>query len=623
MNKDYKTLAEKQPDKSYSLSEAVEESREVHVDLTKEKIEEVGAFLSKRKVFPAEIEGEKKRWVFTETSIVSNKISKKLSKAEQLKAQRQLDSYLKYNMSLGSNIDKRNAAMSIMAKELGTQANIAHSAIGKVTISDGKKNTTLKGTMMEFIEGIKVAELKSGLVKGDIIMDNEAEIIEQLSNIQVTDYLCGNVDRHMNNVMFVMEDTGKINESTQKPILHIKRIVGIDNDFSFGVLLAKNLKRHTKKMSIPETMQLISKKTADNVLALEKERLFLMLGTTIREDEKEAMWTRVRHLQRAIMNASSENTKTGLSIVNDFSNYYISDLAGANLERGNIYHIFYGSTDYLGQKGKATDHEYVPHRFNAKEIRLDITTGCSFKNGSDDDELATMFAMHLYRGEMAMSQSKLDKYLINTYNLRDFMKRLQEASKEFNLSIGSLFDKVSSLKDYGGGKQNQERMDLFSNKYAKSHGVNSILDVFYIDGKPAIESLPQINNLVKILRSRAVNFSLMLGGEKARISDEEIQAYHDMVAKACIMAYLVSGKKQVSIANYQKNAKGEDELVITDLNAFIHSRTDIKVRMDNPVRENGNVSLIASSRRDRQERFDKIGKYVKARIEMANKKKDE
>ena len=600
MEKDYRLLGEKSPDKSYSLEEALEESRAVVVDITGKKLKEVGARLSKRKLIPQKIDGVMRNWVFTERNAVGDD-----------------EMYKKYGISPGSNLDMRNVAMSIMAKELGTQDNIAHSEISKLTIQERGRDKKLNGTIMEYIEGLSIDEVKRGLLFGDIIADNEPELVKQLADIQVTDYLCGNVDRHMNNILFVMEDTGQRKKNTRRAIRRIRRIVGIDNDLSFGKLLASNIKRQTNKMSIPETMQLISRSVADRVLALEKDKLFLTLGATVTQAEKEAMWTRVEHLQIAIMNASAEETHGGLSIVDSFDNYKLSDLAGANLERGNIYNMFYRGTDNLGQKNKSVNADMVPHRLNAEEVRMDIRADKNKEDASGDTS-ATMCAIILYLGDMKMSASKLRK--MNTNKKKQYLENLYYASGEFNNTVGRFFDKVSTLGDYGKDMMPvNERMNLFSNEYARNHGVDSILDIIFIDGRPASEVLPPVDDIVKGLEADPVILKSMIGGlDKSKggskpATAENRLAFRDMVAKAYIMAHIVSGKKQVTVANYQKNAKGEDELVITDLNAYVHGEELRPLIKGKFAGYNDNAKLINTSRKNRKERFTAIRKQIEAR----------
>ncbi len=135
-------------------------------------------------------------------------------------------------------------------------------------------------------------------------------------------------------------------------------------------------------------------------------------------------------------------------------------------------------------------------------------------------------------------------------------------------------------------------MNLFSNEFARSHGVGNILDVFYIDGHPAREVLPQIDDIIRRIEASPQALAILTADQgkaasgkavpqkKAVVSNEEKLAFRDMVAKAYLQACIISGKHQVTIANYQKNVKGEDELVITDLNVIVHGYHDVPMERE-------------------------------------------
>ena len=187
-------------------------------------------------------------------------------------------------IGVGANIDKRNVAMSILAKEMGTNNNIAYCELANVRIEgqekeeqkeDGKDKKKDKkkeqqeqqgedGILMEWIEGKDIDGLRRMIGRGEIECDNDAEIIEQLSDIQVTDYLFGNRDRHMKNVKIELEKTGRKNGDGQDTY-RIKRIVGIDNDMGGGLLKAEDIKDMIVRLTPPEQIKVISRTTANNI----------------------------------------------------------------------------------------------------------------------------------------------------------------------------------------------------------------------------------------------------------------------------------------------------------------------------------------------------------------------
>ena len=251
-----------------------------------------------------------------------------------------VDRYSDMGIGLGANLDKRNVAMTIVSKETGIGDNIAYSSLAKVKLNEDKKAGD--GVITEWINGLTHKEVLDGIKSGEIVCDNEGKLIEQLSDIQINDYICANGDRTMDNIMFEMEETGQ-KTAQGKPIHRIKRIVGIDNDMSFGRLNPENIKDYIGTLCPPERMQVISRRTADNLLSLDKDRLFIKLGSTITQSEKDSMWKRVLHLQQAIRKADTDRENSTLKIIeteNGFKNLTLKGLGEAGTGRNNIYKQF-------------------------------------------------------------------------------------------------------------------------------------------------------------------------------------------------------------------------------------------------------------------------------------------
>ncbi len=555
-------------------------------------------------------------------------------------------SYERYGIKRGANIDKRNVAMTIMAKELGAEKSIAHSGIAKVNIKGDvladKTDDKHYGTWMEFIQGENIDSVKNLHRKGLVVMDNEADLIEQLSDMQVTDYICGNTDRHMDNIMFELENTGEEKEVTsygkkeKKPVQRIKRIVGIDNDFSFGIMNAKDLTSSPKHMSIPENMQIISQRTANKILSLDKNAVFIRLGTTLTDEEKESMWTRVVHMQQTIK-ASMEKDGPGrmLNILKkeDFKEVSLRELAKANLSRFNLFNDVYrslgGSRLKIAGNELQPNQESVPHRLDVKELRVDIIPRKTSMNRERD-----MATFELLREISSPSNGDLTGLMKkkSPAALNRLYEKLENASIDFENHIANLFNNVSTNDTYGDPKNPYVKADMFSNQYAREHGFNSLLDVVFIDGKPASEVLSGIPETVRYLMDhRHYNDA---GGKQQDIIKKVAlpenangnagEMMKEMVAKALIMSYFVSGAKQITIANYQKKrnvAQGrqdEDELVITDLNPVLGLKLEDAISTTLPkgtkvVGSQNDSSMIVKSRKNRKKRFMDIKDKIEQR----------
>lgn len=120
------------------------------------------------------------------------------------------------DVTYGANIDRRNSAMSDIAALLGIKNLIAESEDIQVKNADGK---IIDGTFMELADGVPSESIRyDGKEK-----QFTAEFKKQICDLQILDYICLNVDRHLGNVFIKTDKNNKI-----------VGIVGIDNDASFG-----------------------------------------------------------------------------------------------------------------------------------------------------------------------------------------------------------------------------------------------------------------------------------------------------------------------------------------------------------------------------------------------------
>jgi hypothetical protein len=127
--------------------------------------------------------------------------------------------------STKSNLGSRNIAMYKLDMLLGT---------GIIPKTVRARNGEKTGTLMAFAAGSPLTEQtklteeeeKAGKTKDEVANDinYQNSIVQQgLSNLQLLDSICGQVDRHGGNVIIVVDGTGKV-----------LSIQGIDNDFAFG-----------------------------------------------------------------------------------------------------------------------------------------------------------------------------------------------------------------------------------------------------------------------------------------------------------------------------------------------------------------------------------------------------
>ena len=201
----------------------------------------------------------------------------------------------------GQGIDIRNSAMSSVANLLGVNDLIANSKNITVQMPDGSFEN---GTFMEFVESKDVTHLDSideMRVYGLDAYEGK-EVKEQLANLQVLDYICGNVDRHLGNMLY------KFDPETHK----LASIKGIDNDASF---FKKRLKKDEglSQLTSIKKMRVIDEKMANKLLSIDEGMLGATLhGYGLNDAEINAAWDRLHDLQDAIKEASTFDPEKGL-----------------------------------------------------------------------------------------------------------------------------------------------------------------------------------------------------------------------------------------------------------------------------------------------------------------------
>ena len=211
----------------------------------------------------------------------------------------------------GENIDGRNSAMSSVANLLGVNDLIAKSKQLAVKMPNGEFQT---GTFMEFVEGKDLNQLdgidEMRIAPLEAYEGKEAKI--QLANLQVLDYVCGNVDRHLGNILY------KFDPETHKLI----GVKGIDNDASF-------LKRRLQpgngvgQLCGIRQMRVIDQDMAEKLLAIDEGMLTATLhGYGLNKEEVASAYDRLHNLQEAVKTAKTYDPKEGLPPYDAFGEGY-------------------------------------------------------------------------------------------------------------------------------------------------------------------------------------------------------------------------------------------------------------------------------------------------------------
>ena len=199
------------------------------------------------------------------------------------------------SMKEGDRIDVRNSAMSGVASLLGCSDLIAKSRPLAIYDENGKKFK--EGTFMEFAKGKDINNLAP--VDELRLVPEEGfdtpEVRKQIADLQVLDYICGNIDRHGGNILYDVDPV------TNK----VKGIVGIDNDSAFGKKIP-NANQNFNRLPGVNNLRVITDDMAKTVAGLTEGQLKNTLhGYGLDEAAINAAWKRTQNLQEAIKNGKT------------------------------------------------------------------------------------------------------------------------------------------------------------------------------------------------------------------------------------------------------------------------------------------------------------------------------
>ncbi len=186
----------------------------------------------------------------------------------------------------GRSITNRNIATSRMAGLLGLDSIAAHSE-KMVAYVNGKR---LEGCFMEFAEGTDITSGKEQDQKKweQVKVTTNASFNRAQSNLEVFDFICGQMDRHYKNMFY------KLGEPGEDGMREIVGLQGIDNDLSFGLGNREGRYGHGVKT---QNMYFIDKELAQKVRGLDRKSLEYALGDLLTKDEIDAVEERVQEVR--------------------------------------------------------------------------------------------------------------------------------------------------------------------------------------------------------------------------------------------------------------------------------------------------------------------------------------
>ena len=235
--------------------------------------------------------------VFTDEYPEDNPASMKLKKSE-IREVRKL--FEKYGVELGVNnysagirggsrIDNRNAAMSTVAELLGVPDLVARARPMKVIDKNGNE---VEGTFMTEAKGLDVGNLSIDAINvgKQSLKNTDGNALKSVADLQVLDFVCGNVDRHGANIFYQFDGLARLTG-----------IQGIDNDSSFGTYFPKNGRNRNRLVGFDNLMT-VSQSMAQKLLKLRGPELrFALRGYGLSEEELDAATKRMNALKNKIV----------------------------------------------------------------------------------------------------------------------------------------------------------------------------------------------------------------------------------------------------------------------------------------------------------------------------------
>ncbi|GEM_PF-1990711 len=189
----------------------------------------------------------------------------------------------------GSRIDNRNAAMSTVADLLGVPDLVARSRPMKIINKNGQE---VEGTFMTQAKGMDTANLSVDAINinEDSLRHTDGNALKSVADLQVLDYICGNIDRHGGNVFYQFDVLGKITG-----------IQGIDNDSSFGTYVPVD-GRNKNRLVGTDNMMVMSESMCRKMMKLSGPELrFALRGYGLSEKELDAASKRMNFLKHKII----------------------------------------------------------------------------------------------------------------------------------------------------------------------------------------------------------------------------------------------------------------------------------------------------------------------------------
>ena len=381
-------------------------------------------------------------------------------------------SMLDLKLKEGTRIDNRNAAMSTVANLLGRKDLICPAY--PMTVVNG--NEQIEGTFMEMAKGVDPAHVIYEATHYSPAHDTIPTALIATADLQVIDYICGNVDRHGNNFFYRFErnDNG----------LHLVGLTGIDNDASFGENETP-FKDNKNRLVGAKNMKAVSASMANKLKGLSEDMLRLSLRAhDLSEKSIDSACKRLSYLKQCIEKSKTEFEKPENKLeIADNPGFTINGLIRVIPDKDFAkIRISQLSNDVHGRRGKRTEKENmfdrvetynVTYRGNEEALKADpdyVNNNSRFsrdamaeKRNSANELVAELKSATGIRG----TSPEFEEMRTALIAVRDFCKANSKQSPDFS-TVLNMNKELIKLRDSCVTYLKHKQQDNNPSSYAKN-----------------------------------------------------------------------------------------------------------------------------------------------------------
>ncbi len=344
----------------------------------------------------------------------------------------------------GDRVDSRNSAMSALAGVLGLNKMCARSVNMKYLDEEGNE---VEGTFMELAEGLDLMGKNGDKLFVHVADDpfgSPCKAIPELADMQILDFLSGNVDRHGGNMTYKVDENGKI-----------AGVMAIDNDTSFGTVPIQK-KSGVFRLAGVDQLKVITEDMANKISKMTPEMLkFSLRGRGLTDDEMKAACQRLTDLKDKVKEGLHAKSLADLVQAN---NGPICIMKREDMEKVPINaladekNVFKNVRDYMNESMEEAREKGYEYDANAKRpdspnLTEVSTTERKFTAGGIADSMGDMARM-IKNEVTGFVVSGLSKFLHSSGKWRSMISAVENAekiSKQIRKEIGT--DRESLSRD--------------------------------------------------------------------------------------------------------------------------------------------------------------------------------